>query len=154
MYRNYLNIVTVFEDEQDNKNEKVKSLFEKYHDDIAKQVNVDEFNMKEVQMGLPVARHYWVSRLMFHKQEILRLKKLRKQARQKIIDKIHQDSPVGLTAKTMDITVDEHPVVQKIDEQVAENELLVEYLQKIEANFRSVSYDISNLIKIIQLETT
>jgi hypothetical protein len=144
----------VIESELNNIEVKAKSLFEKYHEDIAKQVNVDEFNMKEVQMGLPVARHYWVSRLMFHKQEILKLKKLRKQARQKIIDKIQQDSPVGLTVKTMDSAVDEHPVIQKIDEQVTENELLVEYLLKIEANFRSVSYDISNLIKIIQLETT
>lgn len=154
MYRDYFNIVIVSGNDQDNTDEKSKSLFEKYHEDIAKQVNVDEFNMKEVQMGLPVARHYWVSRLMFHKQEILKLKKLRKQARQKIIDKIQQDSPVGLTVKTMDSVVDEHPVIQKIDEQVTENELLVEYLLKIEANFRSVSYDISNLIKIIQLETT
>ena len=154
MYRDCFSIVNVTESEQDHTDEKPKSLFEKYHEDIAKQVNVDEFNMKEVQMGLPVARHYWVSRLMFHKQEIFKLRKLRKQARQKIIDKIQQDSPVGLTVKTMDSAVDEHPVIQKIDEQVVENELLVEYLQKIEANFRSVSYDISNIIKIIQLETT
>lgn len=154
MYRDCFSIVNVTENEQDHIDEKPKSLFEKYHEDIAKQVNVDEFNMKEVQMGLPVARHYWVSRLMFHKQEIFKLRKLRKQARQKIIDKIQQDSPVGLTVKTMDSAVDEHPVIQKIDEQVVENELLVEYLQKIEANFRSVSYDISNIIKIIQLETT
>lgn len=131
-----------------------ESLFERYHNDIKRQVDVNEFNMKDVQMGLPVARHYWVSRLMFHKQEILKLKKLRKQAKQKILDKIHQESPVGLTSKTMDIAVDEHPVVQKIDEQVAENELLVEYLQKIEANFRSISFDIKNIIEIQKLETS
>ena len=139
----------------DNNTEVVgESLFERYHNDIKKQVDVNEFNMKEVQMGLPVARHYWVSRLMFHKQEILKLKKLRKQAKQKILDKIHQESPVGLTSKTVDIASDDHPVVQKIDEQIAENELLVEYLTKIESNFRSISFDIKNLIQIIQLETT
>lgn len=131
-----------------------ETLFERYHNDIKKQVDVNEFNMKEVQMGLPVARHYWVSRLMFHKQEIIKLRKLRKQAKQKILDKIHQESPVGLTSKTVDIASDDHPVIQKIDEQIAENELLVEYLTKIESNFRSISFDIKNLIQIIQLETT
>lgn len=131
-----------------------ETLFERYHNDIKKQVDVNEFNMKEVQMGLPMARHYWVSRLMFHKQEIMKLRKFRKQAKQKILDKIHQESPVGLTSKTVDIASDDHPVIQKIDEQIAENELLVEYLTKIESNFRSISFDIKNLIQIIQLETT
>ena len=130
------------------------TLFEKYHTEITKQVSVNEFNMKDIQMGLPAARHYWVSRLVFHKQEITKYKKLRKQAKQKVVDKILHDSPVGLTSKTTDIASDEHPVIQKIDDKIVENEMLVEYLTKIESNFRSVSYDISNLIKIIQLETT
>ena len=130
------------------------SLFEKYNDEIKKYVSVDEFNMKQIQMDLPSARHYWVGRLMFHKQEILKLKKLRKQAHQKITEKIQNESPVGLTAKTIESAIDKHAVVSKIDEQIAENELLVDYLNKIETNFRSISYDIKNLIEIVKLETT
>jgi len=134
--------------------EEKKSIFEQYHDQIQQQINVTEFNMKDIQLGLPASRHYWVSRLMFHKQEIIKLKKLRKQAKQKVIAKMSEASPVTLTMKTADISADEHPVVQKIDEQITENELLVEYLGKVESNFRSVSYDIGNIIKIVQLETT
>jgi hypothetical protein len=132
----------------------IKSTLQQYHDDIKEQITVNEFNMKEVQLGLPGARHFWVSRLMHHKQEIFKLKKLKKQAKQKIVERMIADTPVGLTSKTTDIASDEHPVVQKIDDQIIENELLVEYLSKIESNFRSVSYDIGNIIKIIQLETT
>lgn len=105
-------------------------------------------------MDLPSARHYWVGRLMFHKQEILKLKKLRKQAHQKITEKMQHESPVGINHKTLGVASDNHPVVIKIDEQIAENELLIEYLTKIEANFRSISYDIKNLIEIVKLETT
>jgi beta-glucosidase/6-phospho-beta-glucosidase/beta-galactosidase len=130
------------------------SLFEKYEQEIKKFVTVDEFNMKQIQMDLPSSRHYWVGRLMFHKQEILKLKKLRKQAQVKITDKMQEESPVGITHKTASIASDNHPVILKIDEQIAENELLVEYLTKIESNFRSISYDIKNLIEIIRLETT
>jgi beta-glucosidase/6-phospho-beta-glucosidase/beta-galactosidase len=131
-----------------------KSIFQQYHDDIKEQITVNEFNMKEVQLGLPGARHFWVSRLMHHKQEIFKLKKLKKQAKQKIVERMIAEAPVGLTSKSTDVASDEHPVVQKIDDQIIENELLVEYLSKIESNFRSVSYDIGNIIKIIQLETT
>ena len=52
------------------------SLIAKYSEEIKKYVSVDEFNMKQIQMDLPATRHYWVGRLMFHKQEILKLKRL------------------------------------------------------------------------------
>jgi beta-glucosidase/6-phospho-beta-glucosidase/beta-galactosidase len=130
------------------------TLFERYNDEIKKVIAVDEFNMKQVQMDLPVQRHYWVGRLMFHKQEILKLKRLRNQAQQKVAEKTRSELPVGVSMKTVSVSTDSHPVIQKIDEQIAENELLVEYLSKVEANFRSVSYDIKNLIEIIKLETT
>jgi GTP cyclohydrolase II len=130
------------------------SLLEKYNEEIKKSVTVDEFNMKQVQMDLPVQRHYWVGRLMFHKQEIIKLKRLRNQAQQKIAEKTKQELPVGVSTRTVISAADSHPVISKIDEQIAEHELLVEYLTKVEANFRSVSYDIKNLIEIIKLETT
>jgi predicted PilT family ATPase len=138
----------------DDQKESSISLFEKYEQEIKKYVTVDEFNMKQVQMDLPATRHYWVGRLMFHKQEINKLKKLRKQAQVKISEKMQEESPIGLSSKTVHIASDNHPVIVKIDEQIAENELLVEYLSKIESNFRSLSYDIKNLIEITRLETT
>jgi hypothetical protein len=140
-------------DENTNQTDNV-SLFERYNEEIKKYVSVDEFNMKQIQMDLPSARHYWVGRLMFHKQEIQKLKKLRKQAQQKITEKVQQESPVGVSHKTLEVASDNHPVIIKIDEQIAENEMLVEYLTKIEANFRSISFDIKNLVEIVKLETT
>lgn len=134
--------------------EENKSLFEQYYDDIKKIIEVNEFNMKDIQMGLPAARHFWVSRLFFHKREVNKLKGLRKQARHKIMERVAGDAPVALTTRATESIVEEHDVIKVIDDKIVENEMLVEYLTKIEANFRSISYDISNLIKIIELETT
>lgn len=130
------------------------SLIEKYNEDIKKYVSVDEFNMKQIQMDLPATRHYWVGRLMYHKQEILKLKRIRKEAQKKIADKLEHESPVGLNPKTLEQARSNHPIIIKIDGQIAEHELVVEYLGKIEANFRSISFDIKNLIEIVKLETT
>ena len=130
------------------------SLFEKYHEEIAKLVNVDEFNMKEVQMNLPASRHYWVGRLMFHKNEVSKLLRTKKQAISKVAEKLQNESPVLLNNKTLEASAESHPLIQKIYEQINEHEMLIEYLSKIESNFRSISYDIKNLIEIIRLETT
>jgi hypothetical protein len=132
----------------------IGSLLSKYNDEITKYVSVDEFNMKQIQMDLPNIRHYWVGRLMYHKQEILKLKKLKKQAGEKISERIQNESPITTTSKTIDHAIENHPVVQKIYHDIAEHELIVEYLTKIETNFRSLSYDIKNLIEIVKLETT
>jgi len=138
---------------EENK-EPALSLLQKYEEEIKKYVTVDEFNMKQVQMELPSIRHYWVGRLMHHKQEIIKFKKLRKTAQNKISEKMQEESPIGLTSKTLHTASDNHPVMAKIDDQITENELLVEYLTKIEGNFRSLSFDLKNIIEICKMETT
>jgi hypothetical protein len=138
----------------EDQEQSVISLIEKYNEEIKKYVTVDEFNMKQVQMDLPATRHYWAGRLMYHKQEILKLKRLRKEAQKKIADKLEHESPVGLNPKTLEQAQQNHPLITKIDSQIAEHDLIVEYLGKIEANFRSISFDIKNLIEIVKLETT
>jgi hypothetical protein len=130
------------------------SLFERYHQEITKLVSVDEFNMKQVQLDLPANRHYWVGRLIFHKSELIKVNKIKKQAIEKVIERLQDNSPVLLSRKTLEDSAEKHPVIQKINEQITEHEILIDYLSKIESNFRSISYDIKNLIEIIRLETT
>jgi len=130
------------------------SLFERYHNDIAEKIKVNEFNMKEVQMDLPNLRHYWVGRLMFHKFEIVKLRKTRKIAAAQISQQTLDNSPVSLTVRAIEDVTNNHDIIRKIDENIAENELLVEYLTKVESNFRNIGFDIKNLIEIVKLETT
>jgi hypothetical protein len=130
------------------------SLLEKYHEQIKEVVTLSEFNMKEVQLNLPAHRHYWVGRLMFHKRELRKLQSIKTQARPKIAQKMIEDIPVGINQRTSDSVIGTHPIMIKIDEQIAEQELLIDYLTKIEANFRSMGFDIKNLTEIIKLETS
>lgn len=129
-------------------------LLVEYHQKIEGFLKIDELNMKDAQMSLPSVRHYWVGRLMFHKQQIQKLKKAKDKAAKTIKQKLEQDSPVGLSSKTIIESISQHDVIQKIDDEIATNELLVEYLTKVESNFRDAQYGMNNLTKIITLETT
>lgn len=129
-------------------------LFHEYHQKIEEYLKIDELNLKEAQMSLPSVRHYWVGRLMFHKQEINKYKKLKETAAKKIKQQLEKESPVNLTTKTIVDSVNAHEVIQKINEEIVNHELLVEYLTKVEANFRDTQYGLNNLTKIITLETT
>lgn len=129
-------------------------LFQEYHQKIEEFLKIDELNMKEAQMSLPSVRHYWVGRLMFHKQQINKLKKAKEKAAKTIRQRIEQESPVGLSPKTIAESIQSNDVVQKIDEEILNNELLIDYLSRVEANLRDAQYGMNNLTKIITLETT
>jgi len=129
-------------------------LFAEYHEKIEAFLKIDELNMKDAQMSLPSVRHYWVGRLMHHKQQIIKLKKAKDKAIKTLKQKLEHESPVGLSPKTIAESISQHDVILKIDEEIANNELLVEYLSKVEANLRDTQYGMNNLTKIITLETT
>ena len=129
-------------------------LFTEYHQKIEEFLKIDELNMKDAQMALPSVRHYWVGRLMFHKQQINKLRKTKEKATKALRIKLENESPIGLSPKTIAESISKHEVMQKIDDEITNNELLVEYLSKVEMNFRDAQFGMNNLTKIITLETT
>jgi hypothetical protein len=129
-------------------------LFTEYHQKISDFLKIDELNMKDAQMTLPSIRHYWVGRLMHHKQQIMKLKKAKDKAAKTLKERIENESPIGLSPKTIADSIAKHEIMVKIDDEISNNEFLVEYLTKVESNFRDTQYGMNNLTKIITLETT
>jgi hypothetical protein len=112
----------------------VTDLFTEYHQRIEEFLKFDELNLKDVQMSLPSVRHYWVGRLIFHKQQINKLKKAKEKAAKVLRQKLEHESPIGLTAKTISDSIVQNEVMLKLEEDILNNELLVEYLTKVEYN--------------------
>jgi hypothetical protein len=129
-------------------------LFLEYHQKIEEFLKFDELNLKDSQMALASVRHYWVGRLMFHKHQIVKLKRIREKALKTLKQKLEHESPIGFTNKTITESINKNDIILKIDEEIVNNELIVEYLSKVESNFRDAQYAMTNLTKIITLETT
>ena len=51
----------------------MKSQLDDYLEEMQADLEVDEINMKEVQMKLPAIKHKWIGRLMRHKSTIYAL---------------------------------------------------------------------------------
>jgi hypothetical protein len=129
-------------------------LFFEYHKRIEEFLKIDELNLKDVQMSLAATRHYWVGRLMYHKQKITKLKQTKEKALKILKVKLEEESPIGLSPKTVMHSLSQNETILKIDEDIVNNEFLVEYLTKVESNLRDSQHGLSNLTKIISLETT
>ena len=53
------------------------SLLDQYISEIEKDLQINEFNLKDSSMKTPARKHYWVSKLIRHKKNLLILKKQR-----------------------------------------------------------------------------
>lgn len=127
-------------------------LLERYIKEIAEDLKIDEFNIKDVQLRLPARKHFWVARLITHKIEIEQLRVRRDRQRKTMVQQLADNAPIKMSQPQLERSVDGTDDIIKINQRIKELELIIELLEKTERNFSSCTYDISNIVKIMQLE--
>jgi len=130
------------------------STLDKYMEEIVQDTNVDNFNILDVQMRLPAIKHKWVGRLMRHKFEVKELRKQKEKLIRELTNKLISESPVKIAEPVAEKKVSKVDSVLKIDAEIKEAYLLIEYLEKVEKIFSSMTFDIKNVTEIMKLETT
>jgi hypothetical protein len=131
----------------------MKNLFEEYENEITLDTKIDELNLLEKQLQLPSVKHKWVARLISHKRKLNILNKKRKEIKESVLSKL-QDIPKGIPRKSLDSKIDSTEQILSIDEEIEETNIMIEYLEKVEQIFKTMSYDLKNIIDINKLETT
>lgn len=127
-------------------------LFEKYKQEIASELIINEFNIKEVQLKLPSRKHFWAARLIDNKIKQQSLYKKKKKIKQEIVRKIISESPVKITNVTAETAAENSAELQKINDEIKECDYIIEYLEKVEKVFSSMHWEIKNIIEINKLE--
>lgn len=127
-------------------------ILEKYIKEIEEDLKIDEFNIKEASLKSPGRKHYWVSRLIYHKRNLQELEKQKSITIKKIAKELQYQAPVKLTDSTLERAVLDSQVVRDLLQQVNDEKLLIEFLEKTEKTFSSLTYDIKNIVEIMKLE--
>ena len=126
---------------------------EEYIKEIDVDVIFDEFTIKDTQMKLPAIKHKWVGRLIRHKNTLNQHRFTRKDLIKKLAIKLKETSPYKGTDVAAERACYKHEEVIKLNNNIQEQELIIEFLEKIERVLNSMTYDIKNLVDIIKLET-
>jgi len=129
-------------------------MLEEYIKELEEDLKINELNLKDYQLRLPAIKHKWTGRCIRLKSQINSLKKQRDKVKSDIMSEIDHTSNVKLTQPIIAATADKHSRIQDINLKIQDAELIVELLERSEKTLSSCSYDISNIIKIMQLETT
>lgn len=133
--------------------EDILALFTSYQDELKKDVNVDELNMKESALTIATIKHKWAGRLMRHKVDLNQLEKKREQAVSIIVEKMSKDPAITLSGPALRKKAETHEAIKDIDSQTDNLKLIIEYLEKIEKIVGSMTWDIKNIIDIVKIET-
>ena len=127
-------------------------ILKRYISEINKELEINEMNLKESSMRAPARKHYWASRLVNHKIQLNTLVKSKNILVKSLISKAEAASPVTLSKINLEKTVEATDEVKKINEEIKENESIVEYLEKVEKIYSSLTYDIKNMIQMTSME--
>ena len=129
-------------------------LLQRYIKEIEQDLKIDEFNIKEVQMRAPGRKHFWASRMINHKVELEKLKSDKLKLKKQIIAALADKNEMNLSMAALEKAAENATEVQIINDKLKELEFIVELLEKTEKTLASLSFDLSNCIKIMALEQT
>ena len=127
-------------------------LLKKYIEDINKDLYLDDFNLKEVQMRLPARKHFWVARLIEAKIKRNTLFAKKKKLKKDLVKKVIQDSPVRINQTAAETAAERYDSVVSINNSIKEEDTIIEYLEKVEKIMSMMHWEIKNIVDINRME--
>jgi septation ring formation regulator EzrA len=103
---------------------------------------------------LPSLKHKWVSRLIDSKKNLNRLSKKKKDIKKIVLEQIQDNIPKSIPKAALDLKIEGSEKVKDINEDIEKYELLVDYLERVEKIFSSMSFDLKTATELIKMETT
>lgn len=129
-------------------------VYNSYVDELKQDTVIDEINLKERALVLPGIKAKWVSRLINHKNTLYKLEKQKPKIVNALIEKYKQNSPIKLHIAVAKEKAENSEELSELNQRISEEKHVIEFLEKVEKIISSMSFDISNIVKIVQLETT
>lgn len=127
-------------------------LIERYKEEIGKDLIINEFNIKDVQLKLPSRKHFWAARLIDAKITHFKLVKRKKSLKESIAKRIINEAPVRVTQQTAEIAAESSEELQNITIEIKDYEFVIEYLEKVEKIMSGMGFDIKNILEIMKME--
>lgn len=125
-----------------------------YIEELKKDCIVDDINLKESALMLPAKKAKWVSRLVLEKNNLNKLEKERKLTLERIMVKLKSEAVASVSHAVLKNISEKDESIIEIDSKMEESRNMIDFLERVEKVMSSMSFDIGNIVKIVQLETT
>ena len=127
-------------------------LLLKYIDEVAQDLVLDDFNIKNQSMRLPARKHYWVAQLIKSKISRNATFEKKKQLKKNITKEVIATSPVKLSQSAAEQAAERHESLASLTAKIKELDLIIEYLEKVEKTMSQMGFDIKNIVELQKME--
>lgn len=125
---------------------------EMYQKEVINDLKINDMTLSDKSFEIPQKKHYWVTKLIIEKQELMKLERNKKQLEKEVMKMQKDELPVTLSKQSMRGAVYNTQTMQTITQQIDEQKLLVEYLEKVEKIFSFITNDVKNIVEVKQME--
>lgn len=127
-------------------------ILERYIQEITEDLKLDEFTIKDASLKSPGRKHFWVSRLINHKRNLYKLEAQLEETLGTLVNEVQSQAVIKLSKDSVITAAQNNDLIKNLKLQIKEEKLIIEFLEKTEKSFSSLTYDIKNIIDIIKLE--
>jgi hypothetical protein len=127
-------------------------ILDRYIEELKEDLKIDEFTIKDASLKSPGRKHFWTSRLITHKRNLLRLENEKNNIIKRVSQEIQYTSPVKISNVQVEKSAQNTDLMKDINSKINEEKLIIEFLEKTEKTLSSLTYDIKNIVEIMKLE--
>lgn len=125
----------------------------RYLEEAGKDTSLDVFTVRDVQSRLPAIKHKWVGRLIRAKRKLNELYDERDSIKHNLMDRAKDEAAYKVSDVALEKSINKTKAVCSINTEIKDCRLLIDFLEKTEKIFSSMTFDIKNLSEIMKLET-
>ena len=119
-------------------------ILDEYMEEMETDTKLDVFTAQTVQSKLPAIKHKWVGRLIRHKQTVHQLEAQLKSKKSSLLKQVKDEAPYKISSPVAARAIEDQPSVVEIYNQIADEKLIITFLEKVERIFNSMTFDIKS----------
>jgi len=131
----------------------VGDIINQYLDEAKLDTDLDRLEVINTQERLVNNKHKWSARLINHKINLSNFKFKRSSALEEKITEFQNTEPVRVNRSIAEKAVRNKKEIKVLDLKIANEQLIIDYLENIYKNISFATNDIKNLVELMKLET-
>ena len=131
----------------------MSDILNKYLEEASQDAALDVFTVKDVQSKLPAIKHKWVGRLIRAKQKLNSLRDQKDELKTNMMNLAKEKASYKVADNILEKSIAKSSNIIDIDKQIQEYRLIIDFLERTEKIFSSMTFDIKNLTEVMKIET-
>lgn len=130
--------------------QEIEAIKAEYDEDI----EFDEFNLREIQLKIPSLKAKWSAKLSINEALYHEWKEKRDLVLIAIMKEIETKTDAPIAKTTLEVMAKKDPRYKKVLEKMRSLDIINKFLERVERNIQSMTWDMKNVLDELKIENS